>query len=103
MWQGDDDCGGDEVADSSSVTASAPEAIYDKHCAACHDVGVAGAPTFKELADRVTSNDVEMAVLYEHAINGFNAMPVKGLCMTCTDEEIKTTVDYMVESGEQQE
>jgi cytochrome c5 len=37
-------------------------------------------------------------VLYESAINGFNngAMPPKGLCMDCTNEEIQATVDHIV-------
>ncbi len=37
--------------------------------------------------------------LYDHAINGFNAMPAMGLCSDCSDEEIQATVDYMVEES----
>ena len=40
-----------------------------------------------------------METLYTHAINGFNAMPAKGLCMTCSDDEVKAAVDHMVEGS----
>ncbi|MCL4163884.1 UNVERIFIED_CONTAM: hypothetical protein GTU68_050249 [Idotea baltica] len=36
-------------------------------------------------------------VLLDHAINGFNAMPPKGTCMACSDDEIKAAIDFMLE------
>ena len=38
-----------------------------------------------------------MNMLYSNAINGIGAMPAKGLCPTCSDEEIEIAVDYMLE------
>ncbi len=38
-----------------------------------------------------------MDTLYASAISGFLGMPPKGLCMDCSDDELKATVDYMVE------
>ena len=38
-----------------------------------------------------------MDVLLEHSINGFNAMPPRGGCMNCTDEEIEAAIEYMIE------
>lgn len=40
-----------------------------------------------------------MDTLYTHAIGGFNAMPAKGLCMTCSDDEVKAAVDHMIENS----
>ena len=36
--------------------------------------------------------------LYQNAINGFNnnAMPAKGLCMDCSDDALRATVDYIL-------
>jgi cytochrome c5 len=36
-----------------------------------------------------------MATLSDHAIKGFNAMPAKGGCAACSDDEIKNAVAYM--------
>ncbi len=38
-----------------------------------------------------------MDVLLDHAIKGFNAMPPKGTCMACSDDEIKAAIDFMLE------
>lgn len=34
--------------------------------------------------------------LYRHAIKGFNSMPVKGGCVTCSDNDIISSVDYLL-------
>jgi cytochrome c5 len=91
--------------DSSCATASAAvagaaksgEEIYNTNCMACHTTGAAGAPKFDDKAEwsaRLAARSVE--TIYEHAIKGYNAMPAKGLCMSCSDDDIKATVDYML-------
>ena len=37
--------------------------------------------------------------LYQHAIKGYNSMPIKGACVTCSDNDIKAAVDYILESS----
>jgi cytochrome c5 len=37
-----------------------------------------------------------MDTLQANAINGLNAMPPKGLCMACSDEELRAAIEYMV-------
>jgi cytochrome c5 len=46
--------------------------------------------------------DKGLDVLYQNSINGFNnnAMPAKGLCMSCSDEDIQATVDYILSAGQ---
>lgn len=44
--------------------------------------------------------DKGLETLVDHAINGFNAMPAKGGCSNCSDEEIQVAVEYMVEESE---
>ena len=72
------------------------EVVYNTACTACHATGAGGAPMLGDAvawADRIAQgNDA----LYDHAINGLNGMPAKGLCMDCSDEEIQVAVDYMV-------
>ncbi|WED21874.1 cytochrome c5 family protein [Vibrio sp. JC009] len=71
--------------------------IYNTFCTACHATGVSGAPlkgNAEQWAPRIAQG---MEILTDHAINGFNAMPVKGSCMDCSDDEIVATVEYMIE------
>jgi cytochrome c5 len=37
-----------------------------------------------------------MDTLMQHTLNGFNAMPPKGTCMACSDEDLKAAVEYMI-------
>ena len=76
------------------------EEVYADACAACHDSGAAGAPKIGDTgawADRLAKGD---DTLYDHAINGFNAMPAKGGCSDCSDEEVQNAVDYMTAQSE---
>ena len=97
-----EDCG---AAASATVgtTAGEPrsgELVYNGACTACHASGAAGAPKLGDTGawvDRIAQgNDT----LYENALTGLNAMPAKGLCMDCSDEEIKLAVDYMVDNSQ---
>lgn len=77
-----------------------PEDVYNTYCQACHATGANNAPVFANAeawAPRVAKG---IDALYESGINGFNngAMPARGTCVDCTDDEIKATVDYMVQA-----
>ncbi len=74
-----------------------PEAIYNQFCLTCHQSGVAGAPlmTADAWAPRIAQG---IDTLYATTINGKGAMPPGGTCFDCTEEELKKTVDWMVES-----
>jgi len=90
---------GDSCAAAPVVVASGPrsgEDIYNASCLACHNTGAAGAPKLGDVAAWVPRIGQGTETLYTHAIDGFKGMPAKGLCMTCSDEDIKATVDYMV-------
>lgn len=74
-----------------------PEDIYEQYCAVCHRAGVAGAPRFRNASDwEKRFEDKGIAGLTKTAIEGLNAMPPKGTCADCTEEEIRATVEYMV-------
>lgn len=101
-----------EVTLESDVVAAAPaidgaegaaprtaEDIYNKSCTTCHSTGAAGAPKLGDPAGWEARVAQGMDVLHTNAINGIRGMPPRGLCMDCTDDEIKATVDYMVENS----
>lgn len=83
-------------ATSVSSSAKSGETIYNSHCSVCHGSGVAGAPMFGDKAAWSPRIAKGKETLYKHALEGFNAMPAKGMCADCSDDEIKATVDYMV-------
>jgi len=97
------DCGqkskSSTVATASNDSGGA-EANYKKTCATCHNAGVAGAPKLGDSAlwdPRIAKG---MDALYASAINGLPpAMPAKGMCFGCSDDDLKAIVDYMVESA----
>ncbi|MFT7389161.1 MAG: cytochrome c5 [Candidatus Endobugula sp.] len=94
---------GENCAAAPVIVASGPrsgEDIYGKSCIACHASGAAGAPKLGDIPAWVPRIAQGAETMYTHAINGFNGMPAKGLCMDCSDDEIKVTVDYMVSKSQ---
>jgi cytochrome c5 len=72
------------------------EKIYNTFCVACHGTGAAGAP-IKGNADAWASHLAKgEATLIKHAIDGFNAMPPRGTCSDCSDDEMTATVQFLI-------
>lgn len=97
--EGDASCAG-ATASAGGGEARSGSAVYDASCAMCHGAGVAGAPKVGDAAawaDRIAKGK---DTLYNHALNGFQAMPPRGTCMNCSDDEIKAAVDHMVAASE---
>ena len=96
--EGDSSCGGAVVA--AGGEAKSGEDVYNSSCMACHASGAAGAPILGDVAGWAPRIDKGIEALYSSAIEGFNGMPAKGLCMSCSDDELKATVDYMIEKSQ---
>ncbi len=73
--------------------------IYKNTCAGCHDSGIAGAPKFGDKADWIHVRKESLKGIFDHAINGFNAMPPKGGDTTLKDKDIRSAVKYMLEKS----
>ena len=78
------------------------EATYMMSCFACHSTGAAGAPKVGDGNADAWAPRMEkgMEAVVANAINGLNTMPPKGLCFTCTDEDLAALVTYMVSSSQ---
>ncbi|MYD43177.1 MAG: cytochrome c5 family protein [Gammaproteobacteria bacterium] len=75
--------------------------IYINYCASCHNAGVADAPKLGDKKQWSWRVEKGRSVLVQNTINGMPpAMPKKGLCMSCTDEELANAVDYMLNALE---
>lgn len=70
--------------------------IYQSSCQACHVAGVAGAPKLGDKAAWAPRIAKGNDALYTSVMNGLNAMPPKGGCMSCSEDELRAGVDYMV-------
>ncbi|MDR9437950.1 MAG: c-type cytochrome [Halomonas sp.] len=73
------------------------EAIYNQICMACHETGAAGAPVRGNTDQWSARLEQGIEILYDHSINGFNAMPAKGGNPSLSDDEVKAATDYLVE------
>ena len=93
---GDSSCGG-AVAVANAAPRSGEE-VYNSACIACHSSGAGGAPIVGDIAAWQPRIAVGMAALYDSGVNGVpgTSMMAKGGCMSCSDEEINGTVDFMV-------
>lgn len=84
------------AAQTPAVVLDVGQAHYEHVCHICHETGLAGAPKFGDKADWAPRIADGMAVMVKRAIEGYKAMPPRGTCTTCSDDDIKKTVEYMV-------
>ena len=68
---------------------------YNRSCAVCHASGAANAPKTGDAAAWEPRLAKGMDVLLQSVQNGLNAMPPKGMCFDCTDEDYKALIEYM--------
>lgn len=96
-----EDCG--QAAAPAASVSSGPRSgsdVYDAACTACHSTGAAGAPKKGDTAAWSPRIEKGLDTLISHALNGFNAMPAKGGCSGCSDEEIENAVKHIVEASQ---
>ena len=89
----------EEAVAESAAAARDGQTIYKTACFACHDAGVAGAPKLGDAAAWAPRIAKGNDALYSSLQNGLNAMPPKGTCMNCSDDELQAVLDYMIEQG----
>ena len=94
----------DAADESESVQVAeaslSAEQLYNQACSACHATGVLNAPKLGDKASWEPRIAKGKEQLYANAINGIGTMPPKGGRVDISDDDIKKTVDYMLESTE---
>jgi cytochrome c5 len=71
--------------------------VYTKACVICHSDSKMSAPVIGNSANwymRLKSSG--LTGLYRHTIHGYNSMPIKGACVTCSDNDLISAVDYLL-------
>lgn len=91
-----------QAASATTQTASlSASEINDQNCAACHANGVLNAPvTGDKAAWQARLDEKGLDTLVSHAINGFNQMPARGGNSDLSDDDIRKTVEYMLEESD---
>ena len=85
------------LGDGIPVGERQGEQIFNKICIQCHaaDSIVPNAPKFENTGDWAPRIAQGFETLFQHALNGFNAMPAKGGAADLTDLELKRAITYM--------
>jgi cytochrome c5 len=84
-------------ASKEKPSLSRGKEVYYTACVICHQEGMMSAPLIGNAAgwyERIRTSG--LTGLYHHAIRGYNFMPVKGACVTCSDNDIISAVDYIL-------
>jgi len=92
-----DDCG--VVVAAAPTEPRSGEEVYNSFCFACHATGVGGAPTLGDTAAWEPRMAKGMDALWGTMQNGLGAMPAKGTCMNCSDDELRASMNFLVDSA----
>ena len=86
-----------KLGDGIPVGERQGDQIFNKICIQCHaaDSIVPNAPKFENKGDWAPRIAQGFDTLFQHALNGFNAMPAKGGAADLTDQELKRAITYM--------
>lgn len=74
--------------------------VYVNACIICHQNGEMSAPVIGDASNwyfRLQHSG--LTGLYRHAIDGYNSMPVKGACVTCSENDVIAAVDYILNNS----
>ena len=85
------------LGDGIPVGERKGDQIFNKICIQCHaaDSSVPNAPKIENNGDWAPRIGQGFDTLFQHALNGFNAMPAKGGAADLTDQELKRAITYM--------
>ena len=96
-----DDCGGTETpAPAPAASGMTGEDVYSTFCHTCHGTGLNDAPKIGDAESWASRLSKGAEELLRTTKEGLNLMPVMGLCMSCSDEELQAAIDYMLPPAE---
>ncbi|MCP5151939.1 MAG: cytochrome c5 family protein [Ectothiorhodospiraceae bacterium] len=80
----------------SGIAQADGKQTVETSCVACHAAGVAGAPKLGNKEDWAPRMAMTVDQLAATVKTGKNAMPPMGACPSCTDDDLKAAVEYML-------
>ncbi len=76
------------------------ETIYRQYCFSCHASGINGAPRMGDAAAWTALAEKGDDALLKTTKEGIPPfMPEKGLCLTCSDEELLASIEHMMQAS----
>lgn len=84
----------------SESTLKRGKQVYIHACSICHDEGDMSAPRNGDGSNwyrRLKSSG--LSGLYRHSIRGYNSMPVRGACVTCSDGDLIAATEYILHNS----
>lgn len=88
------------VAEPVEVAAAPGEKVYQTYCSACHQYGVAGAPKTGDKEAWEKRMDQGWDTIMSHAIGGYKGMPAKGNCLSCSDQDVRDSIEYILNNSD---
>jgi cytochrome c5 len=92
-------CGQATAGAAGGGTGLDGKGVYDKFCFACHATGVGGAPKHGDKAAWAPHVAKGVDTMWQSVLNGLNAMPPKGTCMSCSEDELKAAMNYLLDAA----
>ena len=93
----------DTETPATTVSTAGPDRLspaqmqkWLRSCALCHVTGVAQAPLVGNVEQWQPRLEQVRELLLAHTIEGFNAMPPLGYCMSCEREDFSAMIDFML-------
>lgn len=71
---------------------------YQQYCSRCHDTGAANAPRRGDVASWEKRLRKGKPAIIQSVIRGPVAMPPRGGCTECTDQDLGLLLDYLATS-----
>lgn len=88
-------CGKPSGNTAAMPSTPALQSLYLQSCYSCHHRGANGAPRSGHAGDWQPRLEKGMDTLVQHTINGFGAMPPRGMCIGCTAEDLRALIEFM--------
>lgn len=85
---------------NAAPTIARGRQVYLSSCVICHQNGEMSAPIIGNGPNwyrRLKTSGLTR--LYRHVIDGYNSMPIKGACVTCSTQDVVAAVDYILDKS----
>ena len=83
--------------ESEGASTHPGKEVYDDYCFPCHTPGLNGAPRIGDEEVWTARLAQGREALLQSTIEGIQpAMPPRGICFECSDEELDEAIDYMI-------
>ncbi|MBC3883911.1 c-type cytochrome [Undibacterium griseum] len=83
------------AAEAARPADMALSQIYQRSCISCHVSPASTAPLVGFEADWAPRLAQGQEVLLQHARDGYKAMPPKGFCSGCSDQDLRRLIEFM--------